>query len=82
MKWRKKWKKELCSKISFITIILTLTFVSIKKEKLTTENGDKYEGELSNGKPHGKGTMIYTDGSRYDGEWSEGIQHGKGVSVL
>jgi len=39
--------------------------------------GDKYDGEWSNGKPNGKGTMIYDDGRRYEGEWRDGIRHGR-----
>ena len=39
----------------------------------------KYVGEVKNGKPHGKGTLIYPDkGGKYVGQWKNGKYHGKG----
>ena len=35
-------------------------------------DGNKYVGELRNGKPNGQGTMTYTDGDKYIGEWEDG----------
>jgi hypothetical protein len=37
-----------------------------------------YEGDLVNGKFHGKGKLVYFDGSVYEGDWDEGEQNGKG----
>ena len=40
-----------------------------------------YEGEVKNGKMHGRGVMVLTDGHRYEGEWFEGKKHGEGILV-
>ena len=37
-----------------------------------------YEGELENGKRHGKGKYTYSNGDEYDGEWENDMRHGKG----
>ena len=42
-------------------------------------DGNKYVGELRNGKPNGRGTITYTgDGSKYVGEWKNGKRYGRG----
>ncbi len=51
-----------------------------KIEKIEFPNGDVYEGEVKNSKPHGKGTLIKTKGLEYVGEWQNGIREGKGLS--
>jgi hypothetical protein len=48
------------------------------------ENGDvgdggKYEGQIENGKPNGRGSLIYRNGTRYEGEFKEGRWNGKGT---
>ena len=40
-------------------------------------DGNKYVGELNNGKPNGQGTMIFTDGSKYVGEFKNGYFNGQ-----
>ena len=35
-------------------------------------NGGVYEGELKDGKPHGRGTMRYANGNVCDGAWKRG----------
>ena len=42
-------------------------------------NGNKYEGEIKNGKREGKGIMEYNDGHRYEGDWKNDLRDGKGV---
>jgi len=37
-----------------------------------------YDGDLLNGKRHGKGEMRWANGDYYDGEWQNGKRHGKG----
>ena len=32
----------------------------------------KYKGMISNGKPHGKGSLSYLDGKSVTGEWRDG----------
>lgn len=39
---------------------------------LIYENGDKYEGQWSNGLINGYGTMTYADGSKKEGGWTDG----------
>tara|TARA_Y100001970_G_scaffold289298_1_gene419216 strand:- start:967 stop:1638 length:672 start_codon:yes stop_codon:yes gene_type:complete len=43
-------------------------------KKIKFDNGDEYEGEVKNGKPHGKGTMQYNNEfeTLYEGEWVDG----------
>jgi len=41
-----------------------------------------YVGDLNDGKPHGKGTLIYDDESIYEGQWKDGKRHGKGVMTF
>lgn len=44
-------------------------------------NDSVYEGELFNGKRHGKGIMTYANGNVYDGEWEANKRHGKGKMI-
>ena len=44
-------------------------------------NGQRYEGEIVNRQPHGKGVMFYPNGDRYDGAWLGGKKNGKGKLV-
>jgi len=46
------------------------------------ENGDKYEGEFTNRKPHGKGTFTFANGNKYEGDVADGKPHGKGTSTF
>jgi len=39
----------------------------------------KYEGEINNGFPNGKGTHTNPDGEKYVGEWKDGKRDGKGT---
>ena len=41
--------------------------------------GETYEGELSSGVRHGRGTCIYTNNHMYEGLWSNGKEHGYGM---
>jgi len=46
------------------------------------EDGNVYEGDIVDGKPHGRGTMTYGEASEslyYEGEWRNGLINGKGV---
>ena len=38
-----------------------------------------YEGEMLDGKPHGKGIGSWDNGDRYEGDWKYGKEHGRGV---
>lgn len=42
--------------------------------------GATYEGQVSEGKRHGQGTMHFADSATvYEGEWQRGVRHGEGV---
>jgi hypothetical protein len=43
------------------------------------ENGNKYIGELKNGKRHGQGLYLWLDGSAWYGEWADGMRDGYGI---
>ncbi|MBI4384942.1 MAG: DnaJ domain-containing protein [Nitrospinae bacterium] len=42
-------------------------------------NGDRYIGEIKNGRFHGKGTYIFGRGDKYAGEFVDGRPHGFGT---
>eukprot|EP00960_Hanusia_phi_P044244 756536-Hanusia_phi.AAC.3 len=44
----------------------------------TWPDGKRYEGEMKDGKRHGKGSISYPDGAAYAGEWSQDWRHGIG----
>jgi len=44
--------------------------------------GGKYEGDVENGVPHGRGVLTYSrTGHKYEGEWRNGKAHGRGVAT-
>ncbi|MBF0625226.1 MAG: SUMF1/EgtB/PvdO family nonheme iron enzyme [Magnetococcales bacterium] len=47
--------------------------------KKSWPNGGRYEGEMVNGKRHGRGTYIWPDGARYEGEFRNDQRTGYGV---
>jgi hypothetical protein len=49
-----------------------------KKGRIEYANGGVYEGELSDGQPHGWGVLQSPDAT-HEGEWKDGKKHGKGV---
>ena len=38
--------------------------------------GMRYEGEERDGKPHGRGVLVFDDGGRFEGEYRDGRPHG------
>lgn len=43
-------------------------------------SGDKYDGDMVEGKRHGKGTYYErATGNKYEGEWKDDMRHGRGV---
>ena len=52
-------------------------------ETINYDNGDKYDGEVRNGKRHGHGTYTFGSGEKsgdiYYGEWKDGKYHGQGI---
>jgi len=47
----------------------------------TWANGNKYVGEMKNGKYDGNGTMTLASGDKYVGEWKNGDMHGQGTAT-
>ena len=45
-------------------------------------NGERYVGQLRDGKPHGRGTATNPNGKRYEGQWRDGKFHGHGSLTL
>lgn len=44
-------------------------------------DGSTYEGEMKEGKPHGKGTRVFPEGHqyyKYEGQFVEGLMEGEG----
>lgn len=62
--------KKLLFLLPLIFTLLVSGTVEAKKKKYP--NGDYYEGEWKNGKPHGNGKMIFSNGSSYYGTWADG----------
>jgi len=50
--------------------------------KFLDDDGNVYEGDYVNGKPHGKGKKTFTDGKVYEGDYDEGSESGKGKMTL
>ena len=48
------------------------------KGKIAWSNGDKFEGEVKDGKPSGQGAYTLKSGEIYSGTWVNGKQEGKG----
>jgi len=40
---------------------------------------EKYEGELKDGKPHGKGTYYWANGNKYKGDFKDSMKSGTGT---
>lgn len=45
-------------------------------------NGSKYIGEVSNGKRHGKGALIFPDGRKFEGTWANHELNGQGTATF
>ena len=46
--------------------------------ELKLENGDFYEGDVVDNKPHGKGKYTTPNGNIYEGDFADGRPHGQG----
>ena len=53
----------------------------VEEDVYIDPNAGTYEGDLVNGKYHGKGKCIYDSGAVYEGDWVNGEQHGKGKKI-
>jgi len=52
--------------------------VAVTGNVIKLRNGSLYEGDLVNGKPHGKGKIISKSSDIYEGDFVNGKRHGKG----
>ena len=73
-------------KIKLISILFIASPVSLYAQKIylgscTTRDGGQYKGEMSGGKPNGKGTTIFKTGDTYEGSYLKGKRDGY-VSIL
>ncbi|MDR0872110.1 MAG: hypothetical protein LBN27_01415 [Prevotellaceae bacterium] len=50
---------------------------NVTNGKLTLPNGGKYEGEILNGEPNGKGVVKYDNGTTFEGTFRNGLPNGK-----
>jgi hypothetical protein len=41
-----------------------------------------YDGEIRNGRPQGRGVLVYTNSDRYEGEFRNGIPNGQGMFLF
>lgn len=77
-------------------IIIAIYFHMSTSEATITYNGLEYSGNVRQDKPHGTGTLVFTDGTehssddirtiedeemKYIGEIKDGIQNGKGFLI-
>ena len=53
----------------------------MRKAEVVFKNGDRYEGELKDDQPDGKGVYNFQDGSRYTGHFEKGLFHGNGKLI-
>ena len=51
---------------------------AIDKKTYTFADGTKYEGDMVNGKMHGRGIYTWANGNQYEGDWVNGKMSGKG----
>ena len=49
--------------------------------EIVFKNGDRYEGQVQNEKPHGKGKYRFSNESHYQGDFEKGKFHGQGKLV-
>jgi len=50
-----------------------------EKKTITYDNGNRYVGQMKDGKKCGKGIMTTSDGDKFEGEFKEDKRNGKGV---
>lgn len=50
-------------------------------KRVEYDGGDVYEGEILNGKRHGRGTYTWSNGDTYEGDWKDGKRCGRGKLI-
>ena len=56
----------------YLFLIFLINTNYLKAETINYSNGDKYVGNLKDGKPHGKGTYNFANGSFCKGTFKNG----------
>ena len=65
--------------IVFALVEVRAAIAQVQRGTQTYTDGSRYEGEIRNGKRHGRGTYIYANGNRYRGDWHDNKKHGQGT---
>ena len=63
----------------FALVEIRAAFAQTERSAVTYTDGSRYEGEVRNGKRHGRGVYVWSDGTRYEGDWRDGHKHGQGT---
>lgn len=71
-------QSELCDEVGKDWKMETLSQKDLWVDLLANEMTG-YQGDIHDGKPHGRGVATFTDGSRFVGEWFNGVPQGHGV---
>ena len=66
------------------SIALFALSLNAQAQKITlgscvTKDGGDYNGEMTGGKPHGKGKTVWKNGDLYEGEYVKGKREGYGI---
>ena len=73
-------KVRILRATQFTAVLLAIAVVGCSGSKVVTlENGDRWEGDVLNDKPFGRGVYTWTNGNRYEGEIFVGFLEGHGV---
>ena len=67
-------------------LLSAVTVQSSQPSSITLQDGSTYNGEIRDGKPHGKGTLTYTASNpsgykQYEGDFAGGVPHGEGIML-
>lgn len=79
-----KTEKVSTRDYQFVVNIDTLSDEAIRNLNgfgLEIFDGNRYEGNFTNGVLHGKGICVYSNGNKYSGDWVEGERTGQGEFI-
>ena len=65
--------------LAMLALPLTAMGQKVTLGSCVTKDGGEYQGEMSGGKPQGKGRARYKNGDVYEGEYVKGRRQGYGV---